>query len=126
MTIRSRLVIRILGLTHRLAYATTVALAGFLLTVMPVGLRIDPSGFVVHLLDLPVAAAGLLLAPEWRGIDLWFQPQEWGYLHPIEGLLRHLRLAIPVYMLLFYLPNLIAGAHRRLRPQGVKKAEPTP
>jgi hypothetical protein len=102
----------LLGLSHRLAYAIAVALTGFFLIVMPIGLRIE---FLVRLLDLPVAAAGLLLPLEWRGIDLWFQPQEWGYVDPLQGLLRHLRVAIPAYVVLFYVPNVLSAVYRRLQ-----------
>lgn len=106
----------LLGFCHRLAYATTAALAGFLLAVHPAGLRIDPTGLLTKLLNLPVAAVGLLLPPEWRGVDLWFQPQEWGYLNEFRGgMLRHLRIAILVYVLIFYLPTLALVGWRRLR-----------
>lgn len=64
----------LLGLSHRIACASAVALAGFLLAVLPGRLKIDPGGMLTRLLDLPVAAVGLLLPPAWRGIDLWFHP----------------------------------------------------
>lgn len=106
----------LLGLSHRIAYATALALAGFLLAVLPAGLKIDPGGMLTKLLDLPVAAVGLLLPLAWRGIDLWFHPQELGYLAVSDVLIRHLRIAIPVYVLVFYLPTVARGGWRRLRP----------
>jgi hypothetical protein len=114
----------LLGLCHRIAYATTFALAGLLLAVMPLGLKLDPTGVTTHVLNLPVAAVGLILPDEWQGIDLWFSQQEWGYLHFSETLIRHLRLAIPVYVLLFYVPSLFRGAVKWGRGRRRRHDEP--
>lgn len=121
----------VIGLSHRVAYATAVALVGFLLAVMPAGAKVPG---LARLLDLPVAAAGLLLPVTWRGVDLWFRPWEF---HPyssdhfVVGMLQHLRIAIPVYVLLFYVPNLFSGLRRWMRsrrgadqPQPASGSEP--
>lgn len=105
----------VVGFFDRLAYATAVALGGFLLAVMPGPARVDPSGVVARLVDLPVALAGLILPAKWKGIDLWFSPEGLGYFTFPEALIRHLRIAIPVYMFLFYLPSLAVVGWRRLR-----------
>jgi hypothetical protein len=95
----------VVGFFHRLAYAIAVALVGFLLAVMPAGGKID-GGVTAKVLDLPVALAGLVVPVTWKGVDLWFEPWSLGYLTFPEALLRHLRIATPVYVLIFYLPTL--------------------
>ena len=105
----------VVGFFNRLAYATAIALGGLLLAVMPAGLRIDPTGVLTKLLNLPVAAVGLILPDGWKSIDLWFGTNALHYSHFSEVLVRHLRLAIPVYVLLFYIPTLGRAVWQRLR-----------
>src|SRR5688572_6982058 len=105
----------LIGLSHRVAYATATALVGLLLAVMPAGLKIDSTGVLTKLLNLPVAAVGLLLPDGWKSIDLWFGTNALHYSHFSEVLVRHLRLAIPVYVLLFYIPTLGRAVWQRLR-----------
>jgi hypothetical protein len=63
----------------------------------------------LRLIDFPVAAVSRFLPP---GGDELFSSH--GSPTP-EYLWHYLRVAVPVYMLLFYLPNLLRGGWERLR-----------
>lgn len=101
----------LVGLCHRFAYASALALATINLWVLPLGVEHSRLvGFLVPVANSPVAAAGLLFSCELRGLDTPFSqcsPQSGSAFY-----WQHLRFAIPVYVLLFYAPSLFrAGRH---------------
>lgn len=105
-----------IGLSNRLVYAFFLAAVSFGLWVFPLGLHLDFAGVVARVLNLPVALAGLALPLELRGLDTWFHRSAVDPGNPTGTLVRHLRNAIPVYVLLFYVPNLLrAGRGWRQR-----------
>lgn len=60
----------------------------------------------------------------WRSIDP-FSRDQMGHNEPNEKvLLWHLRLAMPVYVVLFYLPNLVLWIVRRFRKGSRPKEAP--
>jgi hypothetical protein len=115
---RQDLMKELIGFSHRVAYAMAIAVVGLLLAALPAGASVDPSGLFTKALNLPLAATGLLLPDEWKTIDLWFGTNALHYADFSEVLLRHLRIAIPVYVLQFYLPNLFHGLYRLIKSRG--------
>jgi hypothetical protein len=71
--------------------------------------------WLLKLLDLPVAAVSSLLPWQWKGIDVWSSERQPDYGSIWKMLYVHLRTAVPVYVILFYLPNAIAWIVRRVR-----------
>jgi hypothetical protein len=115
------------GLGHRLAYATTLGLLTWYLYMMPCpALDMDLRRVIVAILDLPVAIVSQVLPGSWwKGIDV-FSVNPFGHgLAPELVLVRHLRLAIPVYVLLFYLASLCRLAGYRFRKSRAAM-DPTP
>ena len=106
------------GLFDRAAYATCAALALFILLAAPFPanpiLRNSQLAFC-YLLDLPVAVVSHLTP--WHTFDLFFEPGRFGHNNPdaFKLLLLHLRVAIPTYIALFYLPNFVLLAARAVR-----------
>jgi hypothetical protein len=49
---------RLIGFSHRVAYAMAIAVVGLLLAALPGGASVDPSGLFTKALNLPLAAAG--------------------------------------------------------------------
>lgn len=95
------------GLCHRLAYATALAALTWCMTILPLGLKhLAMWSAVIAVVNAPVSAVGLSLSCQERGLDIPF-----GDCHDPSSphLLKHLRLAIPVYVVLFYFPGLIRG-----------------
>lgn len=68
---------------------------------------------LLKVLDLPVAAVNTLLPWQWKGIDVWSSKRQPEHESVWRTLLVHLRVAVPVYVLLFYVPNVIAALVRR-------------
>jgi hypothetical protein len=111
----------ILGAFHRLAYATAISVIVFLVAVQPLELSLHGATFwTIRILDLPIATAGQLLPCNERGVDLWFraEPGYSGCPHNPgpEFFGNHMRIGIPAYLLLFYLPSLLLAA--RLKSRG--------
>lgn len=104
------------GFAHRLAYAGVLAGATWFIVVFP--LDLPDTGLLIRLTRLanfPVSLVGRLLPPELRGIDLFVEPF-WLHNMPVQDmLLRHLRVAVPVYVLVLYMPNLLIWFARKLR-----------
>ena len=77
---------------------------------------VRPAYWVVGHLGYPVALVGLLLPCDEAPINLWFvQPCADGLSnHHWPSMWQHVRLSIPVYLVLFYLLGAVwAGARRR-------------
>lgn len=108
------------GFCNRVAYATVLGLAAWGLMMWPpfTPLAGRIYGYAAILLDLPIALANLLLPLDWRGLDLVFDRGLTIGTSTPGFLFRHLRVAIPVYVLLFYLPSLLLGSWRRWRRRG--------
>lgn len=115
----------ILGLCHRIAYASVIAGAVWLFYSIPFdGPLTGASKALLKLVDFPIATASQLLPCNARGVDLWYRigPGESAcphYTTMSESLSSHMLVGVPAYVLLFYLPNLLLVAHRRLRSQQV-------
>ncbi len=77
-------------------------------TVYPEGMDIQ----VVRWLDLPIAVATQLVPCDEFAVDMWFRvrcPEPIGDLR--RYFFNHMRIGIPVYLLLFYLPNIYRTGH---------------
>src|SRR5688572_23379782 len=95
----------LVGLIHRTVYATLFALVSWMACAMPLGPRVGLQTFTCKVLDWPVATAGLLF-PGWKGVDVFYGGVKCDFCTPSELLWGHLLLAVPVYVVLFYLPLL--------------------
>jgi amino acid transporter len=109
----------LLGFIHRIAYAVLVSfVVWFLWTARfdTLSLGRDFQLGIVKVLDFPVAMVSERMPlTGWRSIDP-FTRDQMGHNEPNEKvLLWHLRLAVPVYVVLFYLPNLFIWIVRRFR-----------
>src|SRR4051794_20285246 len=109
----------LLGFSHRVTYAALISfVVWFLWTArfdtLPFGRDLQLR--IVSVLDFPVAIVSEQMPLQgWRSIDP-FTRDQMGHNEPNEKvLLWHLRLAMPVYVVLFYLPNLVLSIMRRLR-----------
>ena len=105
------------GLSHRFAYAALVSAlvwVGFQLPI-PEG-TFPPTEWgtrnsVVRWLDLPIAMTTQLLPCDEFAIDLWFTPQcPFNGGGPARLFANHMRLGIPTYMLIFYLPAIFRAS----------------
>lgn len=108
----------LLGFAHRLTYATLLALLTWLLSWLPVSTQLAGSAIVsavLKVVNFPVALASQAMPLTWRGLDLVFAERLPHTVATSEFLLRHLRVAIPVYVFLFYLPNLLRSGLDGLR-----------
>lgn len=106
------------GLAHRIAYATVVSVAIWYLLLVPFSETSLPRPLhdgLLKLLDLPIAAVNTILPWQWKGIDAWSSERQPEYGSIWKLLYVHLRIAVPVYVALFYLPNAIAWIVRRAR-----------
>jgi len=111
---------RTLGFALRLAGATALSLLVWWLAVTPFD-RLPPplsrSSFLfiaIRILNFPVAVAGELFYPI-RGVQVLFDGYStWCDFCPPDELFRHqMRIAIPTYLVLFYLPSLTRSIARR-------------
>lgn len=113
------------GLIHRFVYGALLGAFVWYLTAVPY--TMTPIPHVIHhpllvVLDFPVALVSEHLPWQFKGIDTFSserQPErsnEWEYLY------GHLRTAVPVYVVLFYLPNIMLWIVRRPRNGRPKEA----
>jgi hypothetical protein len=110
-----------IGLTLRVITATAISLLIWWLSMTPFDrLPLPRSAIfaIVRILDFPVALAGELLYPI-RGMELVFSDYDtWCDFCPVGEMFRQqMRLAIPVYLFLLYIPTAgrsIARRDRRL------------
>ena len=116
----------LVGVVHRVAYAALISfIVWFLWTArfntLPFGRDLQLG--IVKVLDFPVAMVSEQMPRTgWRAIDP-FTSDQMGHNEPDEKvLLWHLRLALPVYVVLFYLPNIAMWIVRRLRNGRPKEA----
>lgn len=106
-----------LGFVLRLAGAVGISLFGWWLFITPFDRLPVPReaiALLVRVLDFPVALAGELLHPL-RGMELiFFDHSSWCDFCPAaEVFRRQMQLAVPVYLLLLYVPALWRGLGRR-------------
>jgi hypothetical protein len=106
-----------IGLTFRLIIATGISLIVWWLFTTPFDRLPLPRlavSFLVRILDFPVALAGELLYPI-RGMEVVFEHHDtWCDFCPIGEMFRQqMRIAIPVYLLLLYIPTLLRSVARR-------------
>jgi hypothetical protein len=64
-------------------------------------------------LDWPVATTGLLFPTWWAGIDAFYGRNLCDFCTPDERLVRHIELAIPVYVMFLYLPKILMLAVKK-------------
>ena len=112
----------LVGFCHRVAYA---ALATCVVWIFALHLPVPEGGYpwglsvrIVKWLDLPIAVATQVLPCDQYAVDLWFSVRGGGGCpEPIGDLRRyffnHMRVGVPVYVLLFYLPNVYCAVRRR-------------
>jgi hypothetical protein len=106
-----------IGLTLRVITATAISLLVWWLSITPFD-RLPlprPAIFVtVRILNFPVALAGELLYPI-RGMQLVFPDYDtWCDFCPVGEMFRQqMRLAIPVYLFLLYIPTVLRSIRRR-------------
>ena len=104
------------GFFFRLGYAVALGVLVFNLAVLPLGLNLDRWSPVLHILNAPVGAVSLLIPCPERGLDFPFGDcHHQGGQTAADFFFSHVRVAVPVYVLCFYLPNLLAATWRWLR-----------
>jgi hypothetical protein len=115
----------VVGLVVRCGCATLLALIGWWSCVTArAGETIRPA--ICRVLDWPVATVGLLFPKWWAGIDAFYGRNLCDFCTPSERLVRHLEFAIPVCILLFYIPALIKwAAEKRGRSQPTTRPKQT-
>lgn len=101
----------IAGASHRLAYAVAISSVVWVLAVQPLNLPADGLAFrMVQVLDLPIATASQLLPCDESGLDLWYRvgPGQSSCPHNPgrEFFLNHMRIGVPAYVLLLYVPSI--------------------
>jgi len=106
-----------IGLILRLVIATLISLLVWWLSTTPfdrLPLRSPAILAIVRILDFPVALAGELLYPI-RGMELVFRDYDtWCDFCPIGEMFRQqMRIAIPTYLFLLYIPTLLRAVARR-------------
>jgi hypothetical protein len=108
----------LIGFVHRVVYATLFALLAWHACTWPFGnslVQRRVATAVCYTLDLPTAIVGHVTTP-YRGIDVFFEHGEWCETCPWQQeLLVQMRSAVPVYVVLFYLPNLVVWFVRWFR-----------
>jgi len=111
--------VRAYGFILRLGWAIALTLFVFDLWVFPLGLDLKLWTPILSALNAPVSALSLFLPCLERPLDFPFGDcRHWGYQSGAETFARHVRFSVPVYVLFFYLPNILGAswsAWRRLR-----------
>lgn len=113
--------------SHRLAYALLFGIVTWLLAWLPTPFESNLFfGWALEILNAPVAFVSLHLPVGWQAIDLVFG-SILPHTYTSSGFLwQHLRTAVPVYLLLFWLPALVRMLwRRRLRRDSARSAEPS-
>jgi hypothetical protein len=111
----------LLGLANRVCLAALCGFLGFVPCLLPV----DDDAFIsvprplwevtCYLFNWPVAAITRLGIPHWVGLDVFYGGGVGEFMWPSEMLVWHMRVAIPVYTLIFYLPAALRLAWRARR-----------
>jgi hypothetical protein len=116
---------RVIGFCHRVSYAALIAGATWLFAWLPSGVGGSPFfRLVCQILNLPVAFLSLYLPASFQGLDIVLGRNLPHSLATGDFLWQHLRIAVPTYVFIFYLPNLITRLHRRPRNKAQDKAAP--
>jgi hypothetical protein len=110
------------GLVHRVIYATLFAMLGWYSCLFPPGFprQAGVQRGLCYALTYPLAVIGRLTEP-YRGLDVFFgQGGEWcDFCTAQQVLWYHIRFAVPVYVVLFYLPKIavfiLSQMKRRIR-----------
>ena len=106
------------GFVHRVVYAMLFALLAWHACTWPFGnslVQRRVATAVCYTLDFPTAIVGRVTSP-YRGIDVFFERGEWCETCSWQQeLWVHVRFAVPVYVVLFYLPNLVMCFVRLVR-----------
>lgn len=114
----------IIGLVHRVVYATLFALLAWHACTWPFGNSVVQRRLataVCYTFNLPTAIVGRITSP-YRGIDVFCNRGEWCETCPWQQeLWVHVRFAVPVYVVLFYLPNLLFAIVWRFRNRKPKE-----
>jgi hypothetical protein len=114
---------QVIGFCHRLTYATLIGGATWLFAWLPSDLGASASfRLACQALNLPVAFVSLYLPPSWQGLDIVLGRILPHSLGTAGFLWQHLRTAVPTYVLIFYLPNLIVWLRRRSRSRALRTA----
>src|SRR4051794_973604 len=100
----------LIGFMHRVVYATLFALLAWHACTWPFSNSIVQrrvATAVCYTLNFPTAIIGRVTSP-YRGIDVFFdRGGEWcDFCSAQQVLWYHVRFAIPVYVVLFYIPTL--------------------
>lgn len=111
---------QVLGLSHRIAYAALVSALLWILVGLPMSYPYGFNGLLVLALDWPIAVATQVMPCKEFALDLWFTvkggegcPQGFANQVPArEMFFNHMRVGIPVYVFLFYVPNIALGLAR--------------
>ena len=109
---------RVVGFIHRVTYAVLLSVFVWYLTLVPftmTPLRRSSHLALVKVLDFPVAMVSSVLPWQAKGIDLFSEERQPERANMWELLHAHVRVAVPVYVILFYVPNAITFLRRRLR-----------
>src|SRR2546430_214754 len=96
---------KLLGLLHRIACSALISLLTWFTCAAPLGAHPLAQTILCKIFGWPVATAGELF-PRWYGVDLFYGGRSCDFCHPSDFVWSHMRLAVPVYLGLFYLPNL--------------------
>jgi hypothetical protein len=109
----------LLGFIHRVAYAGLFALISWHACTWPFGessTQRTVVAAVCYTFNAPTAVVGRITAP-YRGMDALFdRGGEWcDFCSPQQVLWYHIRFAVPIYVVLFYIPTVAAWIIRRWR-----------
>jgi hypothetical protein len=105
---------RLLGFCHRLAYALLIAGSTWLFAWLPNDLaRSAVCRAAFQALNFPVALVSLYLPFEWQAVDIVLGRDLPETFNTSAFLWRNVRTAVPVYLVVFYLPSLVLYMRRR-------------
>ena len=107
----------LIGFIHRVVYATLIGLLTWFTCATPFGEHRRLQTLICQVFDWPVATAGRLFKT-WHGLDVFYGGRSCDFCQPIDFVWSHLQLAVPVYVLLFYVPTLVRWIVRRRRSKG--------
>lgn len=108
---------KLAGFIHRVVYATLFGMAGWYSCVFPPGFpwQEPVQEILCYVLTFPPAVVGQMTYPL-SSMDLFFSRIPWcHHCSAQEVLWYHLRFAVPVYVMLFYLPAFVVLVARRDR-----------
>jgi hypothetical protein len=108
----------LVGCVHRVAYASLFSSTAWYACSYPAafGKHAALQKAVCYAVTFPTAVIGRITSP-YRGMDVFFdRGGEWcDFCSAQQVLWYHFRFAVPVYVALFYIPNVIALIIRHMR-----------